>query len=74
EMRTSPGQGDIPVNEKTDSYLAFDASAVYHLNNYFSVFTNATNFTNEVYNVARRPAGLRPGMPATFNVGLKVNF
>lgn len=74
EMRTSPGQGDIPFNEKTDSYLAFDASAFYNVHSNITVFTNATNFTNRVYNVARRPAGLRPGMPSAFNVGLKVNF
>ena len=74
EMRTSPGQGAIPSDEKTDSYLAFDASAFYAITNYISVFTNATNFTNKVYNVANRPAGLRPGMPSAFNVGLKVNF
>ncbi|HSF88408.1 MAG TPA: TonB-dependent receptor [Saprospiraceae bacterium] len=74
EMRTSPGQGTIPSNEKTDSYLAFDASAFYNFHSNISVFTNATNFTNQVYNVARRPAGLRPGMPSSFNVGLKVNF
>lgn len=74
EMRTSPGQGDIPFDEKTDSYLAFDASAFYNVHSNITIFTNATNFTNQVYNVARRPAGLRPGMPSSFNVGLKVNF
>ncbi len=74
EMRTSPGQGDIPNDEKTDSYLAFDASAFYNVHSNITVFTNATNFTNQVYNVARRPAGLRPGMPSSFNVGLKLNF
>ena len=74
EMRTSPGQGDIPNDEKTDSYLAFDASAFYNVHSNITIFTNATNFTNQVYNVARRPAGLRPGMPSSFNVGVKVNF
>ena len=39
-----------------------------------SLFANATNLTDEVYGVARRPAGLRPGMPAAFNIGLKAGF
>ena len=74
EMRTAPGQGDIPANEKTDSYFVIDASASYNLHKNIALFANATNLTDQVYVVARRPAGLRPGMPRAFNVGLKANF
>ncbi len=74
EMRTAPGQGDIPANEKTDSYFVIDASASYMLHNNISLFANATNISDQVYVVARRPAGLRPGMPRAFMLGLKVNF
>ncbi|WP_339736568.1 TonB-dependent receptor [uncultured Sunxiuqinia sp.] len=74
EMRTAPGQGDIPTNEKTDSYFVIDASASYNLHKNMTLFANATNLTNQVYVVARRPAGLRPGMPRAFNIGLKANF
>lgn len=74
EMRTAPGQGDIPTNEKTDSYFVIDASASYNLQKNISLFANATNLTDQVYVVGRRPAGLRPGMPRAFNIGLKANF
>lgn len=74
EMRTSPGQGEIPTNKKTDSYFVIDASANYAMHKNISLFANATNLTDEVYIVARRPAGLRPGMPRAFNIGLKANF
>jgi Fe(3+) dicitrate transport protein len=74
EMRTLPGQGDIPTHEKTDSYFVIDASAQYLMHKNISLFASANNITNETYVVARRPAGLRPGMPQSFQAGLKVNF
>lgn len=74
EMRTSPGQGEIPATEKTDSYFVIDASASFAMHEKISLFANTINLTDEVYIVARRPAGLRPGMPRAFNAGLKVNF
>ncbi len=73
-MRTMPGEGAIEDKEKTDSYLVLDASANYRLHNNISLFTNALNITNQTYVVAQRPAGLRPGMPRVFNLGLKANF
>jgi len=74
EMRTLPGQGDIPTNERTGSYFVIDASANYNLYSNIAIFANATNLTNQVYEVARRPAGLRPGMPRAFNIGVKAIF
>jgi Fe(3+) dicitrate transport protein len=73
-MRTVPGQGEIPFNEGTDKYFVIDASANYMLHKNISLFANATNLTAQVYNVARRPAGLRPGMPRAFNIGIKATF
>ncbi len=74
EMRTNPGQGAILSNEKTDSYFVLDASATYRMHDMVSLFASATNLTDEVYVVARRPAGLRPGMPRGFTLGLKADF
>ncbi len=73
-MRTAPGQGALLANEKTDAYFVMDASAAYNLHKNISLFASATNLSNEVYVVARRPAGLRPGMPRAFNIGLKASF
>lgn len=74
EMRTAPGHGEIPTNGKTDSYFVVDANASYVMHKNVSLFVSATNLTNDVYVVARRPSGLRPGMPRAFNAGLKANF
>ncbi len=74
EMRTVAGRGDIPENQKTDDYFVIDAGASYFINNNFSIFLNAKNISDEIYIVARRPAGLRPGLPASFNIGVKGNF
>lgn len=74
EMRTLPGQGKIPINEKIESYLVIDSSANYILHKNISIFANATNLTNKVYVASRRPAGLRSGMPRAFNIGLKATF
>ncbi|MCF6168190.1 TonB-dependent receptor [Lutibacter sp.] len=74
EMRTLPGQGKIPLNEKIESYLVIDSSANYILHKNISVFANATNITNKIYVASRRPAGLRSGMPRAFNIGLKATF
>lgn len=74
EMRTTPGQGEILENQKTDAYLVFDASVNYKLHEHIALFASVTNLTDQVYVVARRPAGLRPGMPRAFVVGVKAEF
>ncbi len=73
-LRTVPGQGDIPLDESTDSQFVVDFSTNYTLHKNLTLFGSIRNLTNQVYNVARRPAGLRPGMPRSFIVGLKAQF
>ncbi len=74
EMLTSPGQGTIADVDKIDAYFTFDASASYQAHEYISLFASMTNLGDRKYVVAKRPAGLRPGMPRALNVGLKANF
>ncbi len=74
KMRTMPGQGDIPTNEATDDYFVLDLSASYLLQRNTTLFASVTNINDEVYMVARRPAGLRPGMPRALNLGIKARF
>jgi len=74
DIRTMPGQGTIPSDEIISANFIIDASANFILNKNIALFTNATNLSDKIYLVARRPAGLRPGMPRAFNFGLKVNF
>lgn len=74
EMRTMPGQSDLSTDENIDAYFVLDGSANYNLTRNISLFANATNFTDEVYMVSTRPAGLRPGRPMAFLVGIKAGF
>ncbi len=73
-MRTTPGQGSTPESEKIDAYFVVDASINYLVHPYVKLFASCVNLTDEVYLVARRPAGLRPGLPRTLQVGIKANF
>ncbi len=74
EMRTRPGQGDILNEESTDNVFTIDIGANYFLNEKSNLFMNLNNLSNRVYNVSRRPAGLRPGLPRSFNIGVRVRF
>lgn len=73
-MRTEPGQGAISEKQRTDSYFVSDLSASFLVRKYISVFTNVLNISDEKYIVARRPAGLRPGIPRAINAGIKLLF
>jgi len=74
EMRTVAGQGEIPQESKLGSYFVLDASAQYYINPIVSIFGSVQNLTDQAYAVARRPAGLRPGMPRFFQLGVKAGF
>lgn len=74
EMRTKAGQGAIPAGEGTDSRTVFDLGADYKLAKSYKVYARVRNLTDEVYVVARRPYGLRPGLERSFVLGAKANF
>jgi Fe(3+) dicitrate transport protein len=74
EMRTVAGTGGIEVGTGVDAVRVLDVSTNYHVSKKISLFGSVNNVTNEVYSVARRPAGLRPGMPRSLMLGLKANF
>jgi Fe(3+) dicitrate transport protein len=74
EMRTVPGSGEIPRNQKLESNVIVDFSANYRISRFLTTFGSVTNIFDEVYAVASRPAGLRPGMPRSVLFGLKASF
>lgn len=74
DMRATAGQGEITDTDLIPAWFVLDASGTYILHKNISLFANVTNLTNELYVVAMRPAGLRPGMPRVFNVGVKARF
>ncbi len=73
-MRTEPGSGDIEATPHTDARFVLDLAADVDIDGRTSVFGSVRNVTDDVYVVARRPAGLRPGLPRTFLLGLRTSF
>ena len=71
-MRTRAGRGPIPEGEGTDSYVVFNLAGELQLDRRGTVFAGVQNLSDERYSVARRPAGLRPGLPRTLVAGLRV--
>ncbi|NBC17036.1 MAG: TonB-dependent receptor [Bacteroidetes bacterium] len=74
DMRTVAGQGTIPDDRRIDSHVVLDLAADYQVTRRVTVFGSVRNLTDEVYAVARRPAGLRPGLPRALLLGLKASF
>lgn len=72
--RTAPGRGAIPAGSGADAFLTADLTAGYELMKNLEIFVQGRNLTDQTYVVARRPAGLRPGLPRTFLTGLNWNF
>lgn len=72
--RTTPGRGPIPDGSGADAFLTTDLTAGYEFMKNLEIFVQGRNLTDETYVVARRPAGLRPGLPRTFLTGLNWNF
>ncbi len=78
-MRATAGQGAIPRADRVGGATVLDASAEWAVfrtrsGREVSLFARGQNLTDAVYVAARRPAGLRPGLPRTFGVGMRGRF
>lgn len=73
-MRTSAGTGAIPESSEIDSHWTVDLSASWAVRERFSLRLDVRNLTDEVYLAARRPEGLRPGLPRTATLGVSFDF
>lgn len=69
--RTTAGNGEIPAAESTDRRFIFDLAAHWQLFDQLQLTGRVENLLDETYNVARRPAGVRPGMPRTVALGIR---
>jgi Fe(3+) dicitrate transport protein len=74
EVRTVAGQGAIPASQRVEDHFVADASAWWALRDGLRARVSIRNLTDEVYAVARRPAGLRPGAPRAVLFGLSAEF
>lgn len=73
-MRDTAGQGAIPAAERIDATWLADAAAWYAPTDHNRVYLTAGNILDADNPVARRPFGLRPGMPFNLTVGYKHAF
>jgi len=73
-MRTTAGQGPIPAGEGTDDHVVLDLTTRFPILDLLSLKVQVRNLTDEVYAAARRPAGVRPGLPRTALVGFDWSF
>lgn len=74
EMRTVSGSGAIPAGAGTDARWLVDLSGEMRLFGALALVAQVRNATDEVYVVARQPAGARPGLPRTALLGLRWGF
>jgi Fe(3+) dicitrate transport protein len=72
--RDEPGQGPIGAADRVGAHLVLDASASWAVRPGVAVFGRALNLTDETYVAARRPAGLRPGLPRTLSFGVRAGL
>jgi Fe(3+) dicitrate transport protein len=70
EMRTKAGSGPIAEAERIESRFVTDLSARIALPHQLELVARVRNLFDETYVAARRPAGLRPGLPRTAIIGL----
>ncbi len=74
KMRTVAGQGEYVEAESIDGHFLMGASANYDIAAAVDLFAVVRNLTDETYIVSHRPAGVRPGLPRTLQVGLRAGF
>ncbi|MCH7992588.1 MAG: TonB-dependent receptor [Gemmatimonadetes bacterium] len=70
--RTRAGQGTIPVGQGTDPFVVLNFAGEVDVPGGGTLFVGVQNLTDRRYLVARRPAGLRPGLPRTVLVGFRM--
>lgn len=73
-MRVTAGQGTLVEARSTDAHFVVDLAAHYRLTQRVNIFASMRNLTDATYFVARRPAGVRPGLPRLVLIGFKVDF
>ena len=74
DMRAVAGQGPIADGDRVAAHAVLDLVAEAPLPGGLALTGRVVNLTDEAYVVARRPAGVRPGLPRTVTVGLRARL
>ena len=70
DLRTTAGQGAFVDSESIDAHVVWDVIAAWNFTPNLSTYLKIDNLFDETYIAARRPAGVRPGLPRTAYLGL----
>jgi Fe(3+) dicitrate transport protein len=70
KMRTQAGQGAYLPGESIDSHVVVDFMAAFSLTQNLATYVKIDNLLDETYIAARRPSGVRPGLPRTAYLGI----
>ncbi len=69
-MRSKAGQGAFLPGETVDSHVVVDLVGAFRISENLATYVKVDNLLDETYIAARRPAGVRPGLPRTAYIGL----
>ena len=70
KQRTKAGQGSYDDAESIEDRVVWDLMAAWQFTPRLSSYVKVDNLLDETYIAARRPAGVRPGLPRTAYLGL----
>ena len=73
-MRVEAGSGPIAPEDATDSRFLVNLTGDYRVAESARLFVGIQNLTDATYVAARRPAGVRPGLPRTMTAGIKFDI
>jgi Fe(3+) dicitrate transport protein len=74
DRRTRAGSGPLTDTDRLPAHFVIDLAADVAVDARTEVFGLVRNVFDEVYVAAQRPAGLRPGLPRTFMLGVRTSF
>lgn len=70
QLRTKAGQGAYDPAESIDSRVVWDFVANWKFTDKLSTYVKIDNLLDKTYVAARRPSGVRPGLPRTAYLGI----
>ncbi|TNE58388.1 MAG: TonB-dependent receptor [Alphaproteobacteria bacterium] len=74
KSRASAGRGAVVAGDTIDARILVDWSIEYDVNSRAQIFASAENLFDETYIASRSPAGLRPGKPQSFFLGVRLRY
>ena len=70
KRRSEAGQGGFDPATSLDAHWVWDLLAAWQFTEQLSTYVKVDNLFDETYAAARRPAGIRPGLPRTAYLGV----